>query len=53
MPKKIIWKQTVMPVDKLAGWLTIHNLHPSKVRLTALTKNTVLVVYVDKQIPND
>lgn len=52
MPKRIIWKQMYISTDKLADRLTTLNFQPNKFHITALNDEVVLVVYVEKEIPN-
>lgn len=53
MPKRIIWKQEVIKQDKLADWLTVHNMQPHKFKVTYLYEGLVLVIYIDKIVPNE
>lgn len=53
MPKRIFWEQTVIETGKLSDWLTTHNLQPNKFKICYMQENIVLVVYIDKEIPNE
>lgn len=53
MSKRIFWKQTVLEVKELASWLTTHNLQESKFKITYMQPGIVLLVWVDKEIPNN
>ena len=52
MGKRTIWKHTILSVNDIANWLTTHNLKQNKFHLCNLTEDVVLVVYVDKEVPN-
>lgn len=52
MPKRIHWRQMLVPVDQVAGRLTTYNLQPGKFQITALNDEMVLIVYVEKEIAN-
>ncbi len=53
MAMRIHWKQTVIAVNDLPAWLTAHNMQPNNFKLCNLTEDIVLVVYVDKKVPNE
>lgn len=52
MPKRMIWKQMYVSTTDLAARLTTLNFQPNKFHITALNDEVVLVVYVEKEIPN-
>jgi hypothetical protein len=52
MPKRIFWKTMVVPQESLSSRLTSLNFQPNKFTLTALPDGNILIVYVEKEIPN-
>lgn len=52
MPRRVIWKTTIMHVDKLADYLTTHNFQPNKFELCYYDKDMVLIAWVHKEMPN-
>lgn len=52
MPKRIIWKQMIIQRGKLADTLTALNFQPGKFQITDVGSGNILVVYVEKEIPN-
>ena len=52
MPKRVIWKQMTVKQDELAKLLTVHNLQARQFAIAYIDNGLVLVVYIDKEIPN-
>jgi len=53
MPKRTIWKQASFTREEdVAPYLTAHNLQPNKFKLVGLGRGRILLVYVEKEIPN-
>lgn len=52
MPKRIFWKQMIIPEKELSKTLTALNFQPNKFHVVALTSKMVLVLYVDKEVKN-
>jgi hypothetical protein len=52
MPKRMIWKQMIVAQSQLAHMLTTLNLQPGKFQITSVDYKTILIVYVDKEVPN-
>ena len=52
MPKRIFWKQIVVSQDQLADRLTALNFQPNKFHLVYVDFERILIVYVDKEVPN-
>ena len=52
MPKRIFWKQMIIQRGKLATTLTTLNLQPRQFQITDVGSGNILVLYVDKEIPN-
>ena len=53
MAMRIFWKTTVLAVNDLADWLTAHNMQPANFKICNLTEDVVLIVFVDKKVPNE
>lgn len=52
MPKRIFWKQTVIKQSALADELTTRNIQPGKFVIAHVGLSKILLLYVDKEIPN-
>lgn len=52
MPKRIFWKQMIIGTEELADRLTTLNFQPGKFKIIYLGDYEVLVLYVEKEVPN-
>lgn len=52
MPKRTVWNDTIVKRSETAKTLTALNLQGNKFKLVPIGTNHVMIIYVEKEIPN-
>lgn len=52
MAKRTIWSDKVVKQSEVAATLTALNLPENKFKLVPINTNHVMIIYVEKEIPN-